>query len=124
MSKNNATNFSIISSENGKKQSLKTKKLEVEAHLIKYKKYKLRLECFDSITITSQNMMKEKETLQSYVIYIEKVLNLISSDSKEFLFNEYLVDNYIPLWWEQKYSRQLYIKKRHEAFNEFLLYVK
>lgn len=120
----NRNNFPHISAEEGKKQTLKSKKLEIEAYLIKYKKYKLKLECFDSLTVMNQNTVKEKETLQSYVSYIEKVFELIGFESKEFFENEYLANTYNPYWWCDKYSKQGYIKLRHLAFNEFLLYVK
>ena len=124
MSKNSKHNFPHISNEEGKKQSLKSKKLEIEGYLIKYKKYKLRLECFNSLTVINQNIVKEKETLLSYVSYIDKVLNLIGMQSKEFIENEYLSEKYDSNWWIDKYSKQTYIKLRHNALNEFLLYVK
>ena len=124
MAKNNSHNFPHISNEEGKKQSLKSKKLEIEGYLIKYKKYKLKLECFDSLTVLNQNIVKEKETLLSYVSYIDKVLNLIGSQSKEFIEHEYLNEKYDAYWWVSKYSKQTYTKLRHYAINEFLLYVK
>lgn len=124
MPKSRSNNFPHISAEEGKKQTLKSKKLEIEGYLIKYKKFKLRLECFDTLTVTNQNIVKEKETLLSYVSYIDKVLDLIGNESKEFFENEYLSNSYNPYWWVDKYSKQGYIKLRHLAFNEFLLYVK
>ena len=124
MNRNSIHNFPHISNEEGKKQTLKLKKLEIETYLIKYKKYKLKLECYDSLTVLNQNIVKEKETILSYVNYIEKVLSLIGVQSKEFIENEYLSNNYDPTWWQDKYSKQSYIKLRHNALNEFLLYVK
>ena len=124
MIKNKQHNFPHISTEEGKKQTLKIKKLEIETYLVKYKKYKLKLECFDAITVMNQNTVKEKETLLSYVSYIDKVLELIGVQSKEFIEMEYLTNEYNPNWWQDKYSKQTYIKLRHTALNEFLLYVK
>ena len=118
------TNSPYSSIENGKKLSLKAKKQEVESYLIKYRKFKLRLECYDSITVISQNMVKDKEAMQSYVIFIDKVLDLISKESNDFITNEYLSENYNPDWWISKYTKQTFIRLRHIAFNEFLLYVK
>ena len=68
MSRNSNHNFPHISNEEGKKQSLKSKKLEIEGYLIKYKKYKLRLECFDSLTVINQNTFSKLTSLETLTI--------------------------------------------------------
>ena len=124
MSKNVNVNYLHISNIEGKKQTLKSKKIEIETYLIKYRKYKMKLECIESLSFSNQNVAKEKETLLSYVTYIDKVLSLMGSETKEFITEEYLKDQYNSYWWQEKYSKQTYVKLRHLALNEFLLYVK
>lgn len=123
MSKINKSNFSSVIEASSKKQTLKEKKTMIEDYMIRYRKAKLKMQCFDSMTIFNQNTIKEKEQYTSYISYIEKVLELISAESKEFFEKEYLVGTYDPLWWQDKYNKATYLKVRLTAFDEFLLYV-
>lgn len=118
--KNHFHNFMEVDS---KKQSLKSKKIEVENYMIKYKKAKLKLGCIENLSAYSTNTAKEKEQLLSYISYIDKVITSLTFESKEYFLNEFLCESYNPSWWEEKYNKVHFAKVRNYALNEFLLYV-
>ncbi len=110
-----------ISKESEK--SIKEKKREIEKHMIQYHKALIEIQYYDALTISNQTEKKDKEKLVQYVNYIEKILSVLSNDSKEYIENEYILNLNNASWWTKKYNRSTYFKVRKNAINEFLLYV-
>ena len=111
--------------KNKEEQTLSNKQIKslVETHLIKYKKCKLQLECFDAISLVNNTSNVLKEELITYIDLIEKVLSSLTAISKEILNEEYLKANKNDNWWENKYSRSTFFKLKQVALKEFYVYI-
>lgn len=111
--------------KNTEEVSLDNKEIKqiVENHIIKYKKSKLQIQYFDALPLISQSIDVEKEKLQSYVNYIEKILENLTPISKEIIYEEYLNNKKNESWWNKKYSRSTFFKTRQMAIREFYVYV-
>ena len=63
------------------------------------------------------------ERLTKYVLYIDKVIDLLSKEAKPFIINEYIKNYNNSSWWTKVYNRSTYYKIRKAALDEFLNYV-
>lgn len=99
---------------------IKLKKAKVSRYFIEYRKAKNKLEFFDVISSNEEN---DKEKLTKYVLYIDKVIDLLSKEAKPFIINEYIKNYNNSSWWTKTYNRSTYYKIRKAALDEFLNYV-
>ena len=104
--------------ENENKISIKLKKVKVARYFIEYRKIKNKLEFYDIVFDNT-----EKEKLIKYIQYIDKVIQLMSKDCKEFIINEYIKHYNETTWWVNTYNRSTYYKIRKASLDEFLKYV-
>lgn len=114
---------SLIASEFLLEKTMKEKRIEVEKYLLKYKKNKIQLKCYDSLLMLSQKKKAEKEEIESYILFVDTILKSLTEESNEFFQKEYFTDNYDLSWWENKYSKNVFFKIRNRAYSEFLMYV-
>ena len=99
---------------------IKLKKVKVSKYFIEYRKAKNKIDFFDIISSNEEN---NKEKLSKYVLYIDKVIDLLSEESKIFIINEYIKNYNNSSWWKKLYNRSTYYKVRKVALDEFLNYV-
>ena len=114
---------SLIASEELLAQSMKEKRIKVEEILLKYKKSKIQLKCYNSLPMLKSKKAVEKEELIAYISFVDTILSSLSEETKEFFEMEYFLNEYDPLWWKEKYSDHLFFKIRNMAYSEFLMYV-
>lgn len=114
---------SLIASEDLLTKSMKEKRVKVEEFLLKYKKSKIQLKCYDSLPTINSKKIVEKEELVAYISFVDTILSSLTEEAKEFFKMEYFTDKYNPSWWEEKYNVHLYYKIRNMAYSEFLMYV-
>lgn len=113
---------SLISSEFLVEKTMKEKRIEVEKYLLKYKKNKIQLKCYDSLLMLNQKKKIEKEEIESYILFVDTILKSLSEESNEYFQMEYFTENYDLSWWENKYSKNVFFKIRNRAYSEFLMY--
>ena len=119
MKRKRYTHYYYVGDEELHDTPIKKLSSEVESYMIKYRKYKLRLE-FNSFKTDDVN----SQQLSQYVDYIDKIISYLRPDAKEFIISQFITCANNPLWWTDIYNRSSFFKIRKLALIEFLQYVR
>ena len=120
MKRKRYTHYYYVGDEELHDTPIKKLKSEVESYMIKYRKYKLKLEFSDSFALDEEEYNQTKQ----FVEFIDKVITYLRPDAKDYIVNQYLSSENNPLWWSDIYSRSSFFKVRKLALIEFLQYVR